>query len=101
MSGSMSEAARKQAMESLRTAAQRSIDCVTARESVLNENEGKRVDKAIRKARERLVECWKRFPECRGDAQAGKVPPAAEILAIIERQEAAIAFAESGFYANR
>ncbi len=93
MSGSMTEGQRKQAMESLKAASQRFIDCEAALPSVLNDRERKQVERARRKARDRIVECWERFPECYGDGQAGAIPSAKEILAIIERQEAAIAWA--------
>lgn len=95
MSGAMSEGKRTQAMEALKLACQRYIAIALAVHQTMNDRERRKVEKARRKARERVIDCWERFPECYGDGQAGNVPDAREILAIIERQEAAIAWAEN------
>jgi hypothetical protein len=95
MSASMPEGQRKQAMESLKSACERFMEIDRAIDQTMNERERKRVEKKRRKARELIVERWERFPECYGDGQSGNVPSAKEILAIIARQEAAIAWAAS------
>lgn len=93
MSGSMDEGRRKVAMESLKAACQRYIDCDAAIDVSMNDRERRHCERHRRKARERIIDCWERFPECYGDGHAGAVPDAKEILRIIERQEAAIAWA--------
>lgn len=94
MGGIMRERDRSAAWDALKSACKQYLEVQSGFDVSMNAAEEVSVRRALRDARDRIIDVWQRFPECWGDGQGGNVPPAEEILASIKRQEQAIEWAK-------